>query len=392
MKKYGILICLVLVTCNRDLGIETVVWPCISDSECAWGWKCISGFCRPNDWQPDIKPEEESEAIISEEVTEEVIMDFGQEEVRQEDLLQPEEATKDVSDIYEVGLEVSEEVVSDEGQEVLPDIADIFVDLPETCIPDCTGRVCGSDGCGGSCGQCPANNECTTEGQCKPICVPLCDGHECASDDGCGGVCGSGICSLYNAECIRGVCVCWPDCRGQECDGDNGCNGTCGTCGPGLDCIGAACVAYEVDLNGYITDKKTGLIWDNKVVHNISYPAAEATCKSPWRVPSIDELRTLVVGCPSQRIFGACPISDTCAQNCSLVDCYPCGSGLGPVGGCYIASEFKDSCQRLWSSSVAEVDLALIPTKRWVLNFKTGEIAGYSLFAGQIAVRCVRSP
>ncbi|MFH1810587.1 MAG: hypothetical protein ABIJ09_17730 [Pseudomonadota bacterium] len=38
---------------------------------------------------------------------------------------------------------------------------------PDTnCQPDCTGRSCGSDGCGGSCGPCAAPASCTNTGQC----------------------------------------------------------------------------------------------------------------------------------------------------------------------------------------------------------------------------------
>jgi hypothetical protein len=36
------------------------------------------------------------------------------------------------------------------------------------CVPSCGTRVCGSDGCGGSCGQCGANNSCTPGGSCVP--------------------------------------------------------------------------------------------------------------------------------------------------------------------------------------------------------------------------------
>lgn len=57
----------------------------------------------------------------------------------------------------------------------------------DLCEADCTGRVCGDDGCGGSCGSCPADERCLEEsGQC---CLPQCaDGAVCA-DDGCGGQC-----------------------------------------------------------------------------------------------------------------------------------------------------------------------------------------------------------
>ena len=39
------------------------------------------------------------------------------------------------------------------------------------CIPKCEGKVCGSDGCEGSCGDCPAEYYCYT-GACKDKCIP----------------------------------------------------------------------------------------------------------------------------------------------------------------------------------------------------------------------------
>lgn len=34
------------------------------------------------------------------------------------------------------------------------------LDISDVCVPECTGRRCGSDGCGGSCGECAAPNVC----------------------------------------------------------------------------------------------------------------------------------------------------------------------------------------------------------------------------------------
>ena len=34
------------------------------------------------------------------------------------------------------------------------------------CTPACSGKVCGSDGCGGSCGSCASGQTCNTSGQC----------------------------------------------------------------------------------------------------------------------------------------------------------------------------------------------------------------------------------
>jgi hypothetical protein len=34
------------------------------------------------------------------------------------------------------------------------------------CTPSCTGKACGSDGCGGSCGTCAGGTTCSAAGQC----------------------------------------------------------------------------------------------------------------------------------------------------------------------------------------------------------------------------------
>jgi len=71
-----------------------------------------------------------------------------------------------------------------------------------TCIPDCTGKKCGSDGCDGQCGQCIGPQE----------------------------------------QCIDGVCTCIPDCAGKKC-GSDGCVGDCGKCVPPAPCVTSTCKA-----------------------------------------------------------------------------------------------------------------------------------------------------
>lgn len=51
----------------------------------------------------------------------------------------------------------------------------------------CAGKLCGTDGCGGSCGTCPEQHVCALGGTC--YCVADCVGKICG-DDGCGGSCG----------------------------------------------------------------------------------------------------------------------------------------------------------------------------------------------------------
>lgn len=65
--------------------------------------------------------------------------------------------------------------------------------LPDTCntvcVPNCDGRFCGSDGCGGSCGTCPTTGAwtCNKFSRCVK-CSETCAGKQCGLD-ACGGNC-----------------------------------------------------------------------------------------------------------------------------------------------------------------------------------------------------------
>ncbi|MFO0748526.1 MAG: IPT/TIG domain-containing protein [Myxococcota bacterium] len=106
-----------------------------------------------------------------------------------------------------------------------------------TCAPNCLSKQCGDDGCGGSCGSCGTDSECGGDFFCHAVCHPACNGKECGSD-GCGGSCGS--CSGGEA-CQAGQCTtgCAPDCDGKDC-GPDGCGGVCGTCTVGT-CQAGVC-------------------------------------------------------------------------------------------------------------------------------------------------------
>ena len=86
------------------------------------------------------------------------------------------------------------------------------------CSPDCSGKECGDDGCGGSCGECAGPQHYCFDGQC--VCIPNCAGKNCG-DDGCGNSCGkccdgqnclAGTCTWLEQECNDGNCVDWDGC------------------------------------------------------------------------------------------------------------------------------------------------------------------------------------
>ncbi len=128
------------------------------------------------------------------------------------------------------------------------------------CDPQCTGRECGPDACGGFCGdeetgRCPTEGDvCTTTGACcEPVCFP---GQQCGSD-GCEGSCGE---CAANEACELGFCVCVPDCAGKAC-GPDGCGGVCGdndgacvtdgdVCRENGTCCTPACEGLECGDNG----------------------------------------------------------------------------------------------------------------------------------------------
>ena len=144
------------------------------------------------------------------------------------------------------------------------------------CVPDCQGKECGADGCGGTCGDCgefgacKADNTCLCEyqkcqGSCcgdgeaclnSGCCQPDCEAKQCG-DDGCGGSCGecealqacgeAGLCECLFEECAGECCpnadeichkeaCCLPDCTGKEC-GSDGCGGVCDECPPLYACV-----------------------------------------------------------------------------------------------------------------------------------------------------------
>ncbi|MFH1529871.1 MAG: hypothetical protein ABIK09_03945, partial [Pseudomonadota bacterium] len=165
----------------------------------------------------------------------------------------------------------------------------------DACTPDCAGRECGNDSCGGVCGTCDEWLFCQ-DGMCVNGDPPQCQGKMCGPD-GMGGSCGScledwdcgaegrcapagGGCGDVDAEgtCINGwkvtcpdgepqyepcpfnACVvppgtgvaecsevpCPPDCFGKVC-GDDGCgSGTsCGECTWYQKCKAGACVSKD---------------------------------------------------------------------------------------------------------------------------------------------------
>jgi hypothetical protein len=99
----------------------------------------------------------------------------------------------------------------------------------KACRPNCADRVCGNDGCGGSCGTCGTNQVCHG-GTC---CVPESRGATCA-----------GRCGTWTNNCGQPV-TCSTCSTGQTClsngsfaivcTGNTDCSGGCGCSNPSVE-------------------------------------------------------------------------------------------------------------------------------------------------------------
>jgi hypothetical protein len=102
--------------------------------------------------------------------------------------------------------------------------------LTPGCTPNCDRKVCGPDGCGGSCGTCGAGLVCAT-GQCASSCP--------GGQKVCGGTCIPNNQCCTNSDCPQGT----PQCCGGACVNVLTDVRNCGSCG-------AACLFNEVCTSG----------------------------------------------------------------------------------------------------------------------------------------------
>ena len=116
------------------------------------------------------------------------------------------------------------------------------------CVPSCSGKVCGSNGCGGLCGACSGGNVCNSTGQCilPSACTDTCStlGYQCNNQTICGvltdcGTCNAGFSCDTAGQCTalgNGFCD-----FGETCSNEPACNNQQASCPSGQTCQSGAC-------------------------------------------------------------------------------------------------------------------------------------------------------
>jgi hypothetical protein len=198
-------------------------------------------------------------------------------------------------------------------------------------------------------------------------------------------------------------------------DGDAGGNdsGTVVTPDGVIDCAdfdaGTECTYLTTE---FLSDDGTKLQWqlcrggqlgldcnldvDTNTVSGLDYGAAHTYCDQllfneffDWRLPSIDELRTLIDGCPDTNYGGQCEITSEGLNGGSPdnSNCNGCSENSGPNDGGYLISDLPyqpSNNNNFWSSSYDSV----------VGKYATVDFAKARVFRADLtsiqAVRCVR--
>lgn len=195
------------------------------------------------------------------------------------------------------------------------------------CKPDCDGRVCGSDGCGGTCGKCPNDKKyCDAAGQCNTTCQPVCTGKTCGAD-GCGGSCGScadgGTCNT-DGKCVPASWLCLDI---YYADGSL-CDCSCGA--PDPDCKAIA-LTKGCPL-ATSCEASTGVCKVPFCTHN-------GDCKAPqWCVGHYS------VGKGQQKGICALPNPQALATGSSCTTNNACATGLCLAGACRKPCEQDSHC------------------------------------------------
>ena len=218
---------------------------------------------------------------------------------------------------------------------------------------DCTGRECGDDGCGGSCGTCPVDSMSCVAGLCVdsgPSCedgscdegedcdscpadcgaCPTCGDGACNGDEtcescvpDCGGcsICGDGVCSDDELcdECEEDCGAC-PYCDDGACNGDESCETCTADCGP---CLSEGACTNPADLFVLQTIDVSGLVFDAGLACFVS--ADPGGCAQEKIVVDTG-LTEACVGCYVEMLL--CVISQC------MADCAPPNEGSDACSAC----------------------------------------------------------
>jgi len=250
----------------------------------------------------------------------------------------------DASGSNDQGQPETSEPEVDQPDGDVDDTKDGVTDFEDTCVPDCKGKVCGNNSCGGSCGSCSDETPTCVQGKC--FATPCenssdCnDGNKCTND-----YCTDGVCDHIPVNTDAGVNPCEDDneCTYDYCSPNTGeCEyeNTFADCDDGYLCTGPDyCLAMQCIGDPKSCDDKDECTTDScdsltgKCQH-VEIPG----CKC---IPNCEDKQCGGDGCGKS--CGSCDVVETCECSSLFFICYQKTGECSDSGKCTsVTSVFKD--------------------------------------------------
>ena len=212
----------------------------------------------------------------------------------------------------------------------------------------------------------------------------------------------------YNSECIN-PCDYEP-CKDvanstKVCKASSWNNYSC-SCNQNFEWNGSQCTIPECRPNLTVSceDSSTGLMWSTKPSNKMTWEDAQTYCNNltersfaNWRLPTIDDLRTLIQNCNYTETGGDCMITNDCSVfvDCHSDLCTSCSEdssgGLSKLGD---TDAFWSSSKYVYGGSLKFPCFICHTGGIWVVNFLRGSVVGSFIEtngeAVTLNVRCVR--
>ena len=250
----------------------------------------------------------------------------------------------------------------DPGQPPIPDNSDNAAGWDSGCAPNCWTKVCGDDGCGGTCGTCPEATVCSQD---NTICVataiqsPL--GGRCGQTDKCQPTIQTGSYTYpnpswpgcLNDQCLEGPCLSWVCSRHCAVGKDTLKNGTDENVSDGIEDVDSPlsdCTGGEKDLfPGGFACVNTAPEWEEDP-GGLCHPKASFTpCDSVLDCPPAEECGFLQIrGFYESRCLadakGAAGLTEACGYDPITGQTVPCASWACSDHGCSASCEEDSHC------------------------------------------------
>ena len=144
-------------------------------------------------------------------------------------------------------------------------------------------------------------------------------------------------------------------------------------CEDGYGWSGHECVEGFKECDGNseslpCVDSATGYFWSKPSDNKMEWSDAKKHCKNDWKLPTIDQLRTVIINCENTKTNGTCRVTDSCTKN----DCYAeadCSCTQNETQGYYSKLGFSADC---WSATYNAS--ASDNSWNWYVSFSNAEI------------------